>query len=293
MEKKEEKTGGRALVLEGGALQGVYSAGVLDVLLENGERFDAIIGVSAGALFGVNYLSGQIGRVIRYNKEYNSMRGYMGLGSLLKTGNIVNTELAYNYVPHVADPFDNEAFRRSGVPFYAVLTNIETGEPEYIRITDVFAQMDTLRASGSMPFVSKPVEINGKLYLDGAITDSIPYQHMLDLGYDHPVVVLTKDRSYTKKPVSPRLAKAFYGKKYPALEKRIRNRHLMYNEQKRRLHQLEVDGLAEVIRPSEAMYIGKMEKDPAKMEALYLLGRSDGKEYLKRLPKAAAETTEK
>ena len=279
MEKNKIKT---ALVLEGGAVQGLYSAGVLDVLMENGLTFDAIIGVSAGALFGVNYLSGQNGRAIRYNKKYNSMKGYMGFESLLKTGNIVNTELAYEYVPKIGDPFDNEKFKKSETPFYAVLTEIETGEAKYVRISDVFEQMDMLRASGSMPFVSRPVEIEGRLYLDGAIVDSIPYQHMLDQGYDHLTVVLTKDITYVKKPISPLLCRLFYHKKYPKLEEKIRDRHVMYNAQKAHLHELEAQGIAEVIRPSVPLYIGKMEKDPDKMEKLYQLGRSDAQEYLKK-----------
>ena len=270
-----------ALVLEGGAIQGVYTAGVLDVLMEHEIEFDGIIGVSAGALFGVNYLSKQIGRVIRYNKRFNAMKGYMGVGCLIKTGNIVSTNLAYDFVPRQGDPFDNETYKSSDVPFYAVLTNIETGLPEYVRITDVFEQMDTLRASGSMPFVSTPVKLNGKLYLDGAVTDSIPYKYMLDNGYDRVLAVLTKDITYVKKPISPILSKTFYKKKYPKLEEKIRNRHIMYNEQKRNLHELEAKGIADVIRPSKPMYISKLEKDVDKMEALYQLGRQDGETFLR------------
>lgn len=142
------------LVLEGGAMRGMYTAGVLDVFLENGIEFDGIIGVSAGAIFGVNFLSKQKGRVIRYNKRFNRDKNYLGLRPLIKTGNIVDTELAYNKVPRELDIFDDTTYMASKVPFYAVVTNIETGQAEYKQVTSVFEQMDTLRASASMPFVS-------------------------------------------------------------------------------------------------------------------------------------------
>ena len=159
MTKSTEVKHKTALVLEGGAMRGMYTAGVLDVFMKKNIKFDAIIGVSAGALFGVNYLSKQPGRVIRYNKKYNSDKNYLGLKPLLKTGNIIDTEYAYNIVPHQLDPFDDATFQKSDIPFWAVVTNIKTGNPEYIKIKSVFDQMDVLRASGSMPIVSKPVRL--------------------------------------------------------------------------------------------------------------------------------------
>ena len=164
------------LVLEGGAMRGMFTAGVLDTFLDNDIKMDSVVGVSAGALFGVNYLSGQKGRVIRYNKKFNKDKNYMGLRPLLREGNIVSTKYAYEDVPKTLDPFDDEAYKKSKVPFYAVVTNVATGNPEYIQIHSVFEQMDTLRASGSMPFVSKPVAIGDKKYLDGGIADSIPFE---------------------------------------------------------------------------------------------------------------------
>ena len=145
------KTG---LVLEGGAMRGMYTGGVMDIMMDHNIRFDGIIGVSAGALLGVNYLSGQRGRVIRYNKKYNGSKEYMGLLPLIKEGNIVSTRYAYDRVPRLYDVFDNETFKASGVDFYAVVTNLQTGQPEYMQVKDVYEQMDVLRASGSMPFVS-------------------------------------------------------------------------------------------------------------------------------------------
>ena len=176
------------LVLEGGAMRGMYTAGALDVFYNAGIQFDGIIGVSAGAAFGVNYLSRQPGRVIRYNKRFNADHHYMGLIPLLKTGNIVDTEYAYEKVPRELDPFDGDTFDASGVPFWAVVTNVKTGQPEYIRLEHAMAQMDVIRASASRPFVSQPVKIGGKLYLDGGVADSIPFRAALPTEAEYDAV---------------------------------------------------------------------------------------------------------
>lgn len=270
------------LVLEGGAMRGMFTAGVLDVFMEQGIEVDGVIGVSAGALFGVNYLSGQKGRVIRYNKRFNGDGNYMGLLPLLKEGNIVSTKYAYEEVPLRLDPFDSEAFARSKVPFYAAVTNIETGEPEYIQVTDTTTQMDVLRASGSMPFVSRPVEIGGKKYLDGGISDSIPFRWMQEQGYDKLIVILTRDLGYRKQPFSKHLAKV-YGRKYPMVEKKLRLRHYNYNTSVAELKKLEKSGDAYIIRPSVPITINRMEKDPEKLQEVYDLGRTVALEQLDTL----------
>ena len=280
--KKQMKTG---LVLEGGAMRGMYTAGVLDVFMEEDITFDGVIGVSAGALFGVNLLSRQAGRVIRYNKRFNADPDYLGLRPLLRTGNIVDTDYAYHRVPRELDVFDDETYRASGIPFYAVVTNVETGEPEYIKIDSVFEQMDVLRASGSMPFVSKPVEINGKKYLDGAITDSIPFEKFMEMGYDRLVVVLTKPDGYVKKPMSPLLVRLCYASAYPKFAEKVRDRHIMYNDSTVRLGELEREGTLLVLRPSEHIKISRVEKDPDKLQALYDVGVRDAqakKEQIRR-----------
>ena len=266
------KTG---LVLEGGAMRGMYTAGVLDVFMEQEITFDGVIGVSAGALFGVNLLSKQAGRVIRYNKRFNADPNYLGLRPLLRTGNIVDSEYAFDRVPRTLDVFDDETYRASGVPFYAVVTNVETGEPEYIKIDSVFDQMDVLRASGSMPFVSKPVEIGGKKYLDGAITDSIPFEKFMEMGYDRLVVVLTKPAGYVKKPMSPLLTRMFYENAYPKFAERVCDRHEMYNSSIERLAELEKKGTVLVLRPSQHVKISRVEKNPDKLQALYEVGIRD------------------
>ena len=274
------KTG---LVLEGGAMRGIYTAGVLDVFMEHDISFDGVIGVSAGALFGVNLLSKQKGRVIRYNKRFNGDKNYMGLKPLLKTGNIIDTRYAYYEVPLKLDLFDNAAFMASNIPFYAVVTNIETGEAEYIQIKDVFAQMETLRASASMPFVSKPVALDGKWYLDGAVADSIPYEKFLEMGYDRLVVVLTKDADYVKSPVSPFMTKAFYDKKYADFADKLRNRHSNYNRCMERIKAAEKENKLFVIRPTQRIKIKRTETDPQKMQKMYELGLRDANDALGRL----------
>ncbi len=265
------KTG---LVLEGGAMRGMYTAGVLDTFLENNIKVDAIVGVSAGALFGINYLSEQSGRVIRYNKRFNSDKNYMGLRPLFKEGNIVNTKYAYYDVPHILDPFDDEKYMSSDIPFYAVVTELESGKPEYIQIKSVFEQMDTLRASGSMPFVSRPVKIGDKMYLDGAIADSIPFKWLSEQGYDRLIVVLTRDMDYRKKPMSPSLIRLCY-RKYNNFKNSLLNRHNMYNSSVDELTEWEKNGKALVLRPSKPIGIKRTEKDPAKLQVVYELGLKD------------------
>lgn len=276
------KTG---LVLEGGAMRGMFTAGILDVFIENDIRFDGVIGVSAGAIFGVNYLSGQKGRVIRYNKIYNSDREYMGLKSLLKTGDIINTEYAYHRVPYELDKFDDEAFKKSGVPFYCVLTDIVSGKPEYAKITSVFEQMDYLRASATLPFVSKPVAINYRLYLDGGVTDSIPYKKFMEMGYEKLVVILTRDVDYIKKPMKKLPVKMYYGK-YPRFAEKMLSRYENYNNSIKGVERLEKEGKAVIIRPKEPIKIGRLERNPDKLQKVYDMGIEEGKRSIERIKSA-------
>lgn len=265
------KTG---LVLEGGSVRGIYTAGVLDVFLENGISFDGVIGVSAGAIHGCSYLSGQHGRSIRYYMNYCNDPRFMSFSSLIKTGDLVGADFCYHEIPENLDVYDNEAFLRNGVPFYAVCSNVETGEPEYLRMTDMFKDIDILRASASMPYVSRMVEINGKWYLDGGSTDSIPVEAFRQMGYEKNVLVLTRDISYRKKPELRFLAKWMY-RKYPAFAKAQADRYLAYNRTAERILELEKEGSVFVIRPSQPPAIGRMEKDPQKVKQLYDLGRKD------------------
>ena len=273
------KTG---LVLEGGAMRGMYTAGVLDVMLDEDIHVDGVIGVSAGVLFGVNYLSKQRGRSIRYNKRFNGDKRYMGMHSLFTTGNIVNTEFAYYTVPYELDVFDDETFMNSGVPFYAVVTNMQTGKPEYMQIHSVFDQMEVLRASASMPLVSKPVYLDGVPYLDGGIADSIPYEKMMEMGYDRIIVVLTRDFSYRKKSSSKLPAELRYHK-YPEFCQTLEHRYEAYNASVAHLRWLEKQGKVFVIRPSAPIGIKRIEKDADKLQEVYELGLHDGEHSIHAL----------
>lgn len=273
------KTG---LVLEGGAMRGMFTAGVLDTFLDAGVKADEVVGVSAGALFGVNYLSGQKGRAVRYNKRYNGDKSYMGLRPLLKEDNLFSTSYAYDLVPRRLDPFDDAAFQNSGVPFFAVVTNVDTGEAEYMQVKSVFDQMDLLRASGSMPFVSRPVEWEGRRYLDGGVSDSIPFEWMAARGCDNLIVVLTREEGYRKTPMNGALLRLLR-RKYPAIARRLAARHTDYNRALEELERWQAEGRAFVIRPSVKTPISRIETDPEKLQQVYDLGLADGQAALPAL----------
>ena len=271
------------LVLEGGAMRGLYTAGVLDILMDNGVKADMVIGTSAGVLFGVNYPSGQRGRALRYNKKYAPKGCYMGIRSLLTTGNIINKQFAYYDLPAKLDLFDEEAYEQSGMDFYATVTNVETGEAEYIKITDCFGQMEALRATSAMPFVSRIVEYEGKKYLDGGVADSIPVEKCKEMGCDKIIVVLTRPLDYRKSPADPRLAKAFYGRKYPKLAERINRRPDDYNACVENIIGMEQRGEIFVIRPSRTVKVKHIERDTEKLQAIYDLGAADCAERMDAL----------
>ena len=273
------KTG---LVLEGGAMRGMFTAGVLDTFLDAGVKADEVVGVSAGALFGVNYLSGQKGRAVRYNKRYNGDKNYMGLRPLLKEDNLFSTSYAYDLVPRRLDPFDDTAFQNSGVPFFAVVTNVDTGEAEYMQVKSVFDQMDLLRASGSMPFVSRPVEWEGRRYLDGGVSDSIPFEWMAARGCDKLIVVLTREEGCRKTPMNGALLRLLR-RKYPAIARRLAARHTDYNRALEELERWQAEGRAFVIRPSVKTPISRIETDPEKLQQVYDLGLADGQAALPAL----------
>lgn len=262
------------LVLEGGGMRGLFTAGVLDILLEQHIKIDKIVSVSAGALFGVNYASNQKGRVLRYNLKYLGDRRYMSFHSLLTTGNIVNKDFAFYELPSTLDPFEQKAFEQSGIDFYVTLTNVESGQPEYRKITNVFEEMETFRATSAMPFVSNMVELEGKQYLDGGISDSIPFKFAQQLGCDKLIVVLTRPITYRKKKMTALFPTLFY-RKYPNLINALLNRHEVYSQQLDDILNAEKLGQAFVIRPSETLKIGRLEKDPNKIQAMYNLGKKD------------------
>ena len=249
------------LVLEGGAKRGIYTAGVLDVLLENGLIADGVIGVSAGAIHGCSYASMQAGRSIRYNMKYGRDYRFMSFKSLFLSGNMVETEFCYHELPEKLDPYDNEAFKRSGIEFFAVCSNVETGQAEYVKCNDMFADIDYIRASASMPLVSQIVEVGGKKLLDGGIADSIPLRASEKLGFEKNIVVLTRPLGYRKKQAHLLWLLSLAYRKYPKFVKACKNRYKEYNKELDYVAAQEKEGRAFVLRPSRLIKIGKMEQN--------------------------------
>ena len=264
------------LVLEGGGMRALFTAGVLDALLDIKELdIDGIVGVSAGALFGVNYVSGQKERAIRYNKKYARDKRYMGFYSWITTGNAVNEEFAFYEIPFKLDVFDQEKFKQSKIDFYVVMTNVESGKPEYVLIKDVFKQMEYLRATSALPFASKIIEINGKKYLDGGISDSIPIDYCEGLGYDKIILVLTRPKNTHKEDKLNFLYKLVY-RKYPNLVKRLINMGKDYEVVLKKIKDLENENKIFVIRPPEVLKIGRLEKNEDKIQNVYDIGLNTG-----------------
>lgn len=285
------KTG---LVLEGGGMRGIYTAGVLDIFMEREVRFDGVIGVSAGAIHGCSYLSEQMGRSIRYYKKYCADPRFMSVSSLIKTGNIVGVDFCYHELPDKLDIYDHEAFLRNcgETEFYATCTNIETGEPEYIRITDMRGQIDYVRASATLPYVSKIVDIDGKKYMDGGCSDSIPVEAFGRMGFERNVLILTRPASHVRKPEHGLMAKVMY-RKYPAFVAALLDHHERYNRTVARIAELEREGSAFVIRPAEELNIGRLEKDVDNVQRVYDIGRADGEKYVEKMMEwMAADITE-
>lgn len=265
------KTG---LIMEGGAMRGLFTAGVTDVLMSHGVRFDGAIGVSAGAAFGCNYKSGQRGRVLRYNTRYCQDRRYCGLHALLTGGNIYSTDFCYGEVPLELDRFDFAAYESNPMEFYVVCTDLVTGKAVYHR-WDSYADhgFDWIRASASMPLVSRMVEIDGHRYLDGGIADSIPVKFFQSLGYDRSVVILTRPRGY-RKAENPALGLVrLKYRKYPALVDAMARRHIVYNATLDYIEREERAGRLLVIRPAVPLPVGRVERDPQRLRAAWGAGR--------------------
>ncbi len=274
----------KGLILEGGAMRGMFTAGVLDVFMENDINFDGVIGVSAGATFGCNYITKQIGRTIRYNKLYCKDKRYCSFYSLLTTGDLYGEHFCYNKIPNELDPFDNEAFMKSDVDFYVVATDIESGSPVYKKydVTEPDA-IQWMRASASMPLASRIVEVGNKKLLDGGMSDSIPIKEFERMGYNKNVVVLTQPYDYKKKKNSILPLISLVYRKYPNLVKVMANRHIMYNETTDYLKEKEKLGEIIVLRPETKLEVNHVEHDAKKLEATYQAGRKTALENLERI----------
>ena len=275
------KTG---LILEGGAMRGLFTAGVMDVMMENGVRFDGIIGVSAGAAFGCNYKSGQIGRALRYNTRFCRDKRYCSVRSLISSGDIFNTEFCYGEVPLKYDVFDFDSFERDPAEFYVVCTDVDTGNPVYHKYTGRADHgFDWIRASASMPLVSNIVEIDGLRLLDGGVSDSIPVKYFEGIGYGRNVVVLTRPKGYRKEKnrIMPLVRHKY--KKSPELVRAVERRHIVYNETLDYIEGLEAEEKILVLRPDEPLPVGRIEKDPDKLCTAYGIGRAAAERKLDKI----------
>lgn len=278
------------LVMEGGAMRGMFTAGVIDVFMENGIEFDGAVGVSAGAAFGCNYKSNQPRRVIRYNTRFCRDKRYCSLRSLIRTGDVFGADFCYHEIPEKLDVFDCKTFNNSPMEFCIVCTDVETGKPVYHKMTKVdYNELEWMRASASMPVVSRVVEIDGKKLLDGGISDSIPLKFMEKSGYDRNVVILTQPRDYVKKPSN--MARRFRPllRQYPNLIKAMNNRHRMYNAQLEYIRRSEQAEKAFVIAPPEKLPVGHIEHNPDVLREVYRIGRNTADKYLDQIKNFMSE----
>ncbi len=279
--KKLMKTG---LVMEGGAMRGMFTCGILDVFLENDISFDGAVGVSAGATFGCNIKSRQQGRAFRYNKKYCADRRYHSIWSLLTTGDIYNVPFCYDELPYKLDKWDIEAFKANPMEFYCVATDIRTGKPAYHKCLSGEKQdIVWIQASASMPLVSRPVHIDGGVYLDGGISDSIPLRFMEENGYDRNLVIETQPIDYVKGRQQYMPLVRFMLRNYPNMIKCMEERYLMYNEEKRYIRDKEEKGQVLVLRPDAPLHISPIEKDPKELERVYVHGREVADRNLQRI----------
>lgn len=272
------------LVLEGGGHRGIYTAGVLDTFAENKISFDGIMGVSAGCVHGASFLSGQIGRSIRYTTKYCDNSNYMGIGSLITTGNFFNEKFCYYDLPETLDPFDNDTFDKNQTQFFAVCTDVKTGSAIYHECETLKGEkIKWLQASASMPLVSKIIKIEDNLLLDGGIADSIPIKKMQELGFEKNIVILTQEAGYRKNPNSLLPIIKLVYKKFPKLIEAIENRHIIYNQQLEFLEEQEKLGNVIIIRPSEKPTASRTEKDKEKILETYNLGKKDALSIIKNI----------
>lgn len=272
------------LILEGGAMRGMYTAGVLDVFMENRIEFDAAIGVSAGAVFGCNIQSRQIGRTIRYNMKYCRDWRYVGLRSWITTGDLYGVDFDYRLLPEVLDPFDIRTFSENPMQFWCAVTDAVTGKPVYHRCTTGTGRdMLFMRASASMPIASRPVIIDGRQYLDGGIADSVPLRFFERQGYERNVVLLTQPADYRKQPLKHFELVRLMLRKYPAVVERLRTRHEYYNRQIEYIRTEEKKGNTLVICPDSTLHIGSVCKDPDELHRVYGIGRQTGEKYLPKV----------
>lgn len=265
-------------------MRGLFSAGVIDVMMENGISYDGLVGVSAGAAYGCNYKSRQPGRALRYTKRYAHYWKFCSLRSLIVSGDLFNGEFDYHVIPDKLDLFDTEAFDQNPMDFYAVCTDMDSGQPVYKKLSRAgYECYEWIRASASMPLASRVVEIGGGKFLDGGIADSIPLQFFENQGYDRNVVVLTQPAGYVKGPNKflPLMRRSLH--KYPHFLEATARRHEMYNAEMALVARREAEGKAFVIRPKQKLPVEHITHNPGLMQRVYDDGRQTMLERLAEL----------
>lgn len=278
-----------SLILEGGGMRGIYTAGVLDFFMDNEMLFSKVYGVSAGSCHAVSYLSGQKGRAFRISTEYLDDSRYCSVKSLLTTGDLFGVKMCYDLIPNELDPYDYDAFSRYKGDFYAVVTNCRNGCAEYLSVKDMRHDITAIRASSSLPLMSKMVKYHGQKYLDGGIADSIPIEKSIADGNLKNIVVLTREKGYRKKRTSATPVMALRYITRPNLVRATDTRHLRYNHALDTIETLEEQGKIIVIRPSEKPNVGRTEKNHEKLKALYEVGYNDAKAKYEEIMKYVNE----
>ena len=274
----------KGLVLEGGAMRGLWTAGVTDVMMENDVWPDGLIGVSAGAAFGCNYKSRQAGRAIRYNTTFAKDPRYSGLRSLITSGDYFNAKFGYHVIPKKYDIFDEDTFRQNPMEFIVVCTDVETGKAVYKSLREPsYETYEWIRASASMPLASKVVNLEGYKLLDGGVADSIPLEYAERIGYERNVVILTQPKGFIKTPTKLMPLMRIALRKYPQMVKALEERHVMYNQELNYVVQAEEKGRCLVIRPDGKIPIGHISHNTDEMRRVYELGRQVGERYIKQI----------
>ena len=269
------------LVLEGGGMRGVFTSGVLDAFMKHNIYFNYIVAVSAGACNGMSYVSRQPRRARLSNIDYLARYNYIGIRHLVSQGCIFDSKLLYDKFPNKLLPFDFDEYFKHSKNFEMVTTNCLTGLPMYLKeLEDHQRSLDIVRASSSLPYVSKIVHVDGIPMLDGGIVDSIPVQRAIDMGYTNNVVILTRNKGW-KDEGKDRKVPHFVYKNYPRLRVVLSRRHIAYNQQIELVNKLEENGQIKCIRPLRPIEVGRIEKDTDKLERLYEEGFAIGEDFIK------------
>ena len=272
------------LVLEGGAMRGLFTAGVLDVLMENNVTFDVAVGVSAGAAFGVNMKSKQIGRVLRYNLRFAGKPYYASWKSWRRSGNLYAENFCFHIIPEKLDVFDKKTFMANPMEFWCVATDAATGKPVYHKLRDAgYVDLEWIRASSSIPFFAHPVAIKGHYYFDGGVSDSVPYDFLVKNNFDKKVVITTQPKEYRKKQSKLFPIEKVILREYPAVLKKLATRAEDYNAVLDEIQRDEDNGETFVIRPPYPLNIGTVESDKDEIKRVYEIGRKEAKKVLPEL----------